>query len=58
MGQLSYPAFETVVLAELQNIPLYLVYLKGGFEAASLTDGGLSLFPLRYLKNAPKQPLM
>ena len=37
--------FEVTLLAELQTSPLYLVFSKGGFDVACLTDAGLELFP-------------
>lgn len=41
----QFGTFEAILIAELQNSPLYLVFSKGGFDVACLTDAGLTLFP-------------
>lgn len=50
----EFSNFEAILLAELQNSPLYLVFSKGGFDVTCLTDDGLSLFPESLAEKVPE----
>lgn len=50
----EFRKFEAILLAELQNSPLYLVFSKGGFDVVCLTDDGLALFPATFNAKVPE----
>lgn len=53
----SFSAFETVMIAELQSLPIFLVPPRGAFDNNSLIEAGHRLFPASLLEKAPETEL-
>jgi len=53
----SFSAFETVMIAELQSLPIFLVPPRGAFDNNSLIEAGHLLFPKSLLSKVPETEL-